>query len=182
MFPPNTRHARADLRIRGVLGSLLFVGLLGGWAALRLPQASPGALLATAPAPTPSEDQVNAVARQLYCPVCANVPLDVCPTQACEQWRATIREELARGWTPQQIQDYFAQQYGERVLASPPARGLNLLVYVLPPLAFLAGAYLLYRAVRGWRRGPMASESGPPRIPAQDEYAQRLEDQLRRRG
>ena len=27
--------------------------------------------------PTPSDDQVNAIARQLYCPVCENTPLDV---------------------------------------------------------------------------------------------------------
>jgi cytochrome c-type biogenesis protein CcmH len=37
--------------------------------------------------PTPSDDQVNAIARQLYCPVCENTPLDVCPTTACHQWR-----------------------------------------------------------------------------------------------
>ena len=29
--------------------------------------------------PTPSDDEVNAIARQLYCPVCENTPLDVCP-------------------------------------------------------------------------------------------------------
>ena len=43
---------------------------------------------------SPTDDEVNAVASQLYCPVCENIPLDVCPTQACEQWRATIREKL----------------------------------------------------------------------------------------
>ena len=49
-----------------------------------------------------TDDQVNAIAQQLYCPVCENVPLDVCPTAACAQWRATIREKLEAGWgTPQ---------------------------------------------------------------------------------
>ncbi|MFN3309334.1 MAG: hypothetical protein ACK44E_09010, partial [Anaerolineales bacterium] len=32
-----------------------------------------------------SDDEVNAIAKYLYCPVCENVPLDVCGTQACEQ-------------------------------------------------------------------------------------------------
>src|SRR5262245_61490434 len=91
--------------------------------------------LAHAQGPTPSDNDVNRVARQLYCPVCENVPLDVCPTQACAEWRADIRERLAQGWTDEQIKAYFAQQYGDRVLAQPPARGLNLLLYLLPLLA-----------------------------------------------
>ena len=35
----------------------------------------------------PTDDDVNAVAKQLYCPVCENIPLDACGTAACEQWR-----------------------------------------------------------------------------------------------
>jgi cytochrome c-type biogenesis protein CcmH/NrfF len=46
---------------------------------------------------TPSDDQVNAIAKQLYCPVCENTPLDVCPTDACKEWREEIRGMLAEG-------------------------------------------------------------------------------------
>src|SRR5512143_1056956 len=102
--------------------------------------------------PSPSDDQVNAIARQLYCPVCENIPLDVCGTQACAQWRELIREKLAAGWSEAQIKQYFVDQYGDRVLGAPPARGLNWLVYIVPPLAILAGVYILYRAMRSWRQ------------------------------
>ena len=102
----------------------------------------------------PSDDEVNAIASQLYCPVCENVPLDVCPTQACEQWRATIREKLASGWTESEIKGYFVEQYGARVLATPPAEGLNWLVYILPPLALIGGAIVLFRAVKTWQSNP----------------------------
>jgi cytochrome c-type biogenesis protein CcmH len=140
---------------------------------------------AAAQQPTPSDDQVNAVARKLYCPVCENIPLDVCPTQACIQWRATIREKLAAGWTEQQILDYFVQQYGERVLAQPSARGLNVLVWVLPPLIALAGIafYVFYirrlvvPAAEGAQAGP-ADGSAPP---IEDEYVARLERELNER-
>jgi hypothetical protein len=50
--------------------------------------------------PTPSDDEVNAIARQLFCPICQNTPLDVCPTQACHDWRELIRQMLAQGKTP----------------------------------------------------------------------------------
>ena len=52
--------------------------------------------------PTPSDDDINTIARKLYCPVCENTPLDVCPTQACRQWREEIRLRLAQGWTDEQ--------------------------------------------------------------------------------
>jgi cytochrome c-type biogenesis protein CcmH len=131
--------------------------------------------------PTPSDDEVNAIARQLYCPVCENVPLDVCPTQACAQWRATIREKLTLGWSEEQIKEYFVAQYGDRVLATPPARGLNWLVYILPPLALAAGGFLLWQTMRRWQRA--AAEAPPPApAPEADPYVQKLEEELKRRG
>ena len=45
----------------------------------------------------PTDDDVNKIAKQLYCPVCESTPLDVCPTEACRQWREVIRTMLADG-------------------------------------------------------------------------------------
>lgn len=127
----------------------------------------------------PSDDEVNAIARELYCPVCENVPLDVCPTQACEQWRATIREKLVAGWNEQQIKAYFVEQYGDRVLATPPAQGLNWLIYILPPVAFLAGAVVLFQAIRSWRtEEPLESA---PQLDRSDVYIEMLEEEIRKR-
>ena len=136
--------------------------------------------------PTPSDDEVNAIAKQLYCPVCENIPLDVCPTTACAQWRELIRQKLADGWSEQAIKDYFVQQYGDRVLGAPPAKGINWLVYLVPPLAILAGVFVLYHAYRTWKHPTQATESPtetpPPKPdPNQDEYFRRLEDQVRKR-
>jgi cytochrome c-type biogenesis protein CcmH len=137
---------------------------------------------------TPSDDEVNAIAKQLYCPVCENVPLDVCPTEACRQWRGLIRQQLSEGWTEDQIKQYFVENYGARVLAEPPRTGLNWLVYILPPAIILAGAFVLFRALRAWTQPPApansresaasANESGKP---VQDEYVARLEEELRKR-
>ena len=104
------------------------------------------------PRPPVSDDQVNAIAKQMYCPVCENTPLDVCPTQACIEWRELIREMLAQGKTETEIKQYFVDRFGDRVLAAPPARGLNWLVYIIPPVAILAGVLILYSAFRAWRQ------------------------------
>lgn len=135
-----------------------------------------------AQAPTPSDDEVNRIAHQLYCPVCENTPLDVCPTEACRQWRDLIRQQLSQGWSEDRIKQYFVDQYGARVLAEPPRTGLNWLVYVLPPLVILAGAFLLFRALRTWTRPahqPPAPETG--KEAPKDEYVARLEEELRKR-
>lgn len=141
---------------------------------------------ASAQTPTPttqpvSADAVNAIAKQMYCPVCENTPLDVCPTQACAEWRELIRDKLEAGWSEEQIKQYFVQQYGARVLATPPPSGLNWLVYVIPPLAFLAAAYILYKAIRSWRRpaAPVVEHHGS--AAAEGEYLSRLEEELRKK-
>jgi cytochrome c-type biogenesis protein CcmH len=131
----------------------------------------------------PSDDDVNAIARQLYCPVCENVPLDVCGTQACAQWRELIREKLVEGWTEDQIIDYFSNQYGDRVLAQPPARGLNWLVYIIPPLVFFAGAIFLYRGFKTWKQLDEDDDRTEERIAPdiEDEYINRLENELNKK-
>lgn len=136
--------------------------------------------------PTPTDDEVNRIARYLYCPVCENTPLDVCPTEACRQWRDLIRQQLSAGWSEAQIREYFVEQYGARVLAEPPRTGLNWLVYVLPPLFILAGAIMLVRSFRAWR-APAAGEPSPPGPTSPldgepDEYAAQLEAELKKRS
>ncbi|MEW6178688.1 MAG: cytochrome c-type biogenesis protein CcmH [Chloroflexota bacterium] len=136
--------------------------------------------------PTPSDDDVNRVAKQMYCPVCENIPLDVCPTQACAQWRELIRLKLSEGLTDEEIRQYFAEQYGDRVLDVPPARGLNWLVYVLPPLFLLGGIWIVVRVLRSMR-SPLAAMNVSTRgdetlpNPNEDPYLARIEEELRRR-
>ncbi len=136
--------------------------------------------------PYPTDDEVNAIARKLYCPVCENIPLDVCATQACAQWRDLIRQKLSQGWTQEQIIAYFADQYGDRVLATPPVRdgmSLNILAYVIPPLAFLAGIVVVVHYMS--RKKTSAIPEVLPdtaSIPQEDEdaYLKRFDEEIRR--
>ena len=145
-----------------------------------------GAVPALAQDATPSTpvtaDDINAVAKQMYCPVCENIPLDVCPTQACTQWRATIREKLVAGWSEQQIKDYFAAQYGERVLAAPTSDGFTVLVWIIPPIAVIAGAVGLWAFMRRAVQSAPTAASTPSDGEAEiDPYLARLEQELERR-
>ena len=140
------------------------------------------ALVATpAPAqgPTPTDDEVNRIAKQLYCPVCESTPLDVCPTEACRQWRDLIRTMLAEGKSEAEIKQYFVAQYGVRVLDEPPNR---LVTYLVPGVAILAGALLLLRGFQMWMKPSISSTGGleTEHKSAQDPYVARLEEELKK--
>ncbi len=145
-----------------------------------------------------SDDAVNEVAKDIYCPVCENTPLDVCATQACADWRELIREKLGEGQTQEEIFNYFARQYGDGVLANPPNRGLTLLIlWVLPVALVLAGALVFMAYIRKLRMadadGAIAAASGStsapkrsaplsttqPKTHSPNDYAARIEDELR---
>jgi cytochrome c-type biogenesis protein CcmH len=129
--------------------------------------------------PTPSEDQVNALARQLYCPVCENTPLDVCPTRACAQWRDLIREKIEQGWSDDQIKQYFAEQYGEQVLSVPAVNGPNRMIFIVPVFLFLAGGFIALHYIRDLRRRTLITgTSNPEKLPDDDPYLARVEEEL----
>lgn len=133
--------------------------------------------------PTPSEDQVNALAKEMYCPVCENTPLDVCPTKACAQWRDLIRQKMEEGWSDNQIKDYFAEQYGERVLSEPPISGQNRWIYIAPPLFLLLASIVLYRVLKSSRKLYKRSEPAGKTSAlssTEDPYLTRVEEELAR--
>lgn len=135
------------------------------------------------PVQTVTDDEVNAVARQLYCPVCDNVPLDVCGTQACADWRQEIRTQLEQGRTADEIKTYFVERYGRRVLATPERRGFDLLVWVLPVAGVAAGAVVLVVVLRRMAPGALSAEAAPDVALAYEdldpEYVARLERELK---
>jgi cytochrome c-type biogenesis protein CcmH len=116
-----------------------------------------------------TDDEVNEVAKELYCPVCEATPLDVCPTKACADWRELIRTQLSDGASKQDVLDYFARQYGDGVLANPPRRGLSLvMLWVVPAVGILLGLVLFAYLLRGLRRSaPTPAPAGMPVGPAE---------------
>ncbi len=131
-----------------------------------------------------TDDEVNEIAKEVYCPVCESTPLDVCETQACADWRELIRTKLASGETKDDVFSYFAEQYGDRVLASPPPRGLNLLLWIWPFVALIGGGIIFVRYLRNMRQtaaematGGETAVSATPDVP--DQYISRIEQELK---
>jgi len=142
--------------------------------------------LAQTPTPTPdtsaiSADQVNAVARGLWCPLCSGVRLDVCELKACDQMKEMIAIKLAEGASEEEIKTYFAEQYGPQVFGQPPTEGFNWLAWILPVVGLLGGGIFVWYGIRRMIRpqpGVTAAQDAPSA--AADDYSQKLEQELSR--
>ncbi|MDX1688611.1 MAG: cytochrome c-type biogenesis protein [Candidatus Promineifilaceae bacterium] len=135
-----------------------------------------------------TDDEVNEIARELYCPVCENTPLDVCPTQACEDWRAEIRAQLSQGKSKNEIHQYFVERYGAKVLATPPQEGFNLIAWILPIGAVVIGAIFFGRYLKGLQEEKDLDETAdsaqstaptPPPAATEDKYLSQVEKEVR---
>ncbi len=93
---------------------------------------------------------------------------------------AFIEQEIAGGQSEPQIIQSFVDQYGEQVLASPPKRGFNLVAWVLPFAAILAGGGIIYIALKKWVwQGKLSQTNAIPEDEEEnEEYQHRLEKEL----
>ena len=108
------------------------------------------------------EARTSEVAAGLRCPVCQGVSVEDSPTELARQMRATVRDQLAAGRSPDEVRQYFVDRYGEWILLEPRATGFNVLVYVLPWLLMAAGIGLIVLMVRRWTRPLPADATQSP--------------------
>jgi cytochrome c-type biogenesis protein CcmH len=166
------RHRRSG--IQALSGLILFVVLLAG-------------LVGPALAQTPTPNQINAIAKELWCPLCNGVRLDNCELQACVQMKEVIAQKLTAGEGKAQIKAYFVQQYGDVVLGAPAGEGFNALVWLLPILVGIVAIGWLVLLLRSWTRKPKPAtavipDAAAPAAPDQpkDEYLKRVDDELKK--
>ena len=109
--------------------------------------------------------ETNRIGGLLRCPVCQGLSISDSPAEMAVNMKRQVRELLARGYTEQQILRYFERSYGQFVLLQPKFEGINTLVWLLPVLALIAGAAIVFVKLR-----KLASEPPLPVQPADDEY------------
>ena len=96
------------------------------------------------------EAMTTLLASELRCPVCQGESIQDSPSELARQMRDLIRDQLRAGKTPDEVRAYFVDKYGEWILLSPRAEGLNLVVYLVPFAAILVGGVVVWRTVKRW--------------------------------
>jgi cytochrome c-type biogenesis protein CcmH len=134
--------------------------------ALCLSLAAPAAAVAACPRTT-----LGDIENEVMCLECG-VPLDVATSSLqAQQERTFITRQIAACRSKDQIKAALAAQYGDRVLATPKAKGFGLTAYLVPALAFLAAAAAVTLAALRWRGrrrdGPPATGTPTPADPGE---------------
>ena len=130
-----------------------------------------------------SDNQVNAVAQKLYCPVCENIPLDECQTVTCVEWKEEIRAQLEAGGDAQSVIDSFVRRFGDSVVGipqDPVLRTLTLLAPIVAVAVFAAVGVVTFRRFSRHKK-PLVHDGPTPDALTDAEYRERLEADLKAR-
>jgi cytochrome c-type biogenesis protein CcmH len=119
------------------------------------------------------------VENDVMCTLC-HESLAVAQSPQADAERNYIRGLIAQCETKQQIEQNMVAQYGEAVLGKPPASGVSLTIYILPPAVLLIGVAILAVTLPRWRRRTRAAhQPAPATAPAVDAAENaRLEQEL----
>ncbi len=119
--------------------------------------------------------RTNELAGLLRCPVCQGMSVADSPAEMAVNMKGQVHELLQRGYTEEQILTYFERSYGQFVLLKPKFEGTTTLVWLLPAIALVIGAAILFvtfrRLSRATPQTPIAQSPAPD-----DAYVARVRD------
>lgn len=121
------------------------------------------------------ESRARDVEGKLMAPCCGANTVREHDSGPAMRMREEIRQMLVEGRSEQEILDFYAAKYGEKILAMPEARGFNLVPYLAPMLLLVLGGAGLLVAMRRWRGGRGAEAEQRPLPKLDPAYLERLE-------
>ena len=101
----------------------------------------------------PSLDaQVQHISNEVRCPVCNGETVAQSQAAPSVQIRDEIRTDLQKGQTQGQILSSLVSSYGPGILEKPQAKGISLLVWVIPVIGVVGAGAGLLALLRRWKR------------------------------
>jgi cytochrome c-type biogenesis protein CcmH len=123
--------------------------------------ATAGAMLSFGAQSAPVPEKEREILDNLIAPCCWTQPVSQHYSEVAEKIRKEVHEMVAAGKSRDEILASYVSRYGERILAAPRPKGFNLLVYILPWLALVAGAWLLIILLKKLRTPAAAPAPSP---------------------
>jgi cytochrome c-type biogenesis protein CcmH len=90
------------------------------------------------------ESRARELSKELRCMVCQNQSIDDSDAPLARDLRLLVRERISAGDTDAQVIDFLVARYGEFVLLKPRFNQHTVLLWLLPPLALMAGGIALW--------------------------------------
>ena len=136
----------------------------------------------TPPTDADLEREARALDEMLVAPCCFTQQVSVHQSGAAQEVKQDVRRRLAAGETQQQILDAYVERYGKHILAEPPAKGFDLMLYVMPFVVLLTSIALLTAIIRRVTRHALVEAPASARTPGsamRAEYEAQLDEELR---
>lgn len=92
------------------------------------------------------------IAKQMRCLVCQGETVAVSQSGFAEDVRQKIRELLKKGWSDEQIFDYFVDRYGHYILYQPPFKMSTWALWFGPLIMLVFGLVCLFVYLRARAR------------------------------
>jgi cytochrome c-type biogenesis protein CcmH len=137
------------------------------------------AMLAAAPAFAVQPDEILAdpikearareLSKELRCMVCQNQSIDDSDAPLARDLRLLVRERISAGDTDAQVIDFLVARYGEFVLLKPRFNQHTVLLWLLPPLALMAGGVAMWVYSNRRRRAGVAGGESLMKLTADEE-------------
>jgi cytochrome c-type biogenesis protein CcmH len=127
------------------------------------------------------DDQTKELSYLLMCPVCQGQSVGESNSNLAHDMRDIIRKQLEAGRSKEEVLAYFVSSYGESILASPPPKGINWLLWLLPGVGIILGGigitlYLLKAQKEDKNEG---SKKINTQAKMDNEYMKRIEEELK---
>ena len=127
------------------------------------------------------DDQTKEISYLLMCPVCQGQSVGESNSNLAQDMRGIIRKQLEEGKTKEEILAYFVSSYGESILAAPPPKGFNWLLWLLPGAGIIIGVIavtmFLFRSQKNENNDGNAG--GNAQSSDSNEYIKRIEEELK---
>jgi cytochrome c-type biogenesis protein CcmH len=127
------------------------------------------------------DDQTKELSYLLMCPVCQGQSVGESNSNLAHDMRDIIRKQLEAGRSKEEVLAYFVSSYGESILSSPPPKGINWLLWLLPGVGIILGGigitlYLLKAQKEDKNEG---SQKINTQAKMDNEYMKRIEEELK---
>ena len=119
--------------------------------------------------------EARAAIDRLKSPYCPGFMLEVCPSPQAAALRDSLDMLARQGVSTDSLVAWMLANHGDTLNALPPARGRDLVAWVVPPFAVLLGMAAVVVVLRRIRR----PRELPPPEEVSDAERQRLEEALR---
>jgi cytochrome c-type biogenesis protein CcmH/NrfF len=124
----------------------------------------------------------NTVSDKLVCQCSCQMILRVCNHVNCPSaipMRQSIEKQLLEGKSDEDIIQGFVDEYGMKVLSSPPADGFNLAAWVMPGFGLLIGLFIVFYMATRWSARRKLAAASAPSSSVDPELQKRIEKEMR---